>query len=108
MVLVILECPHILTNPKLIQRTSTPIQCRGPHYLCCHVGTSFYINTDLWSFVIRLGISYPELTEMQARAIFEAAICLSNHGIKVLPEIMVPLVGTPQVCLNLAFLVSSF
>lgn len=35
---------------------------------------------------------------MQARAIFEAAIFMSNHGIKVLPEIMVPLVGTPQVC----------
>ncbi|XP_020086846.1 pyruvate, phosphate dikinase 2 [Ananas comosus] len=44
----------------------------------------------------RLGISYPELTEMQARAIFEAAISMSNQGIKVLPEIMVPLVGTPQ------------
>lgn len=46
--------------------------------------------------VIRLGISYPELTEMQARAIFEAAITMSNQGIKVFPEIMVPLVGTPQ------------
>ncbi|KAM0954285.1 putative pyruvate, phosphate dikinase [Dioscorea sansibarensis] len=44
----------------------------------------------------RLGISYPELTEMQARAIFEAAISMSNQGVKVLPEIMVPLVGTPQ------------
>ncbi|KAK7387835.1 hypothetical protein VNO78_22630 [Psophocarpus tetragonolobus] len=44
----------------------------------------------------RLGISYPELTEMQARAIFQAAVSVSNHGIKVLPEIMVPLIGTPQ------------
>lgn len=44
----------------------------------------------------RLGISYPELTEMQARAIFQAAVLMSNHGIKVFPEIMVPLVGTPQ------------
>ncbi|KAG9457485.1 hypothetical protein H6P81_001993 [Aristolochia fimbriata] len=44
----------------------------------------------------RLGISYPELTEMQARAIFEAAISMKNQGVKVLPEIMVPLVGTPQ------------
>ncbi|KAE9602025.1 putative pyruvate, phosphate dikinase [Lupinus albus] len=44
----------------------------------------------------RLGISYPELTEMQARAVFQAAISVSNHGIKVLPEIMVPLIGTPQ------------
>ncbi|KAK8950737.1 hypothetical protein KSP39_PZI003999 [Platanthera zijinensis] len=44
----------------------------------------------------RLGISYPELTEMQARAIFEAAISMDRQGVKVLPEIMVPLVGTPQ------------
>ncbi|KAL8153658.1 hypothetical protein V2J09_011418 [Rumex salicifolius] len=44
----------------------------------------------------RLGISYPELTEMQARAIFEAAIRMSNHGVVVYPEIMVPLVGTPE------------
>ncbi|XP_048334157.2 pyruvate, phosphate dikinase, chloroplastic [Ziziphus jujuba] len=44
----------------------------------------------------RLGISYPELTEMQARAIFQAAVSMSNQGIKVFPEIMVPLVGTPQ------------
>lgn len=44
----------------------------------------------------RLGISYPELTEMQARAVFEAAIRMSNHGVKVFPEIMVPLVGTPE------------
>ncbi|KAL5701581.1 pyruvate, phosphate dikinase [Ranunculus cassubicifolius] len=44
----------------------------------------------------RLGISYPELTEMQARAIFQAAIIMRNQGVTVLPEIMVPLVGTPQ------------
>ncbi|KAL6910013.1 hypothetical protein ACP4OV_001271 [Aristida adscensionis] len=44
----------------------------------------------------RLGISYPELTEMQARAIFEAAITMTNQGVQVFPEIMVPLVGTPQ------------
>ncbi|KMZ56893.1 Pyruvate, phosphate dikinase [Zostera marina] len=44
----------------------------------------------------RLGISYPELTEMQARAVFEAAIATSNRGFKVVPEIMIPLVGTPQ------------
>eukprot|EP00257_Ricinus_communis_P015470 XP_015573387.1 pyruvate, phosphate dikinase, chloroplastic [Ricinus communis] len=44
----------------------------------------------------RLGISYPELTEMQARAIFQAAVSMSNQGVTVIPEIMVPLVGTPQ------------
>ncbi|CAK9875106.1 unnamed protein product [Sphagnum jensenii] len=44
----------------------------------------------------RLGIAYPELSQMQARAIFEAATAMAHQGIKVLPEIMVPLVGTPQ------------
>ena len=41
----------------------------------------------------RLGTSYPELTEMQARAIFEAAAEVLKKGIKVKPEVMVPLVG---------------
>jgi pyruvate,orthophosphate dikinase len=42
---------------------------------------------------VRLGITYPEITEMQARAIFEAAIQLKKEGLKVVPEIMIPLVG---------------
>ena len=42
----------------------------------------------------RLGIAYPEITEMQARAILEATAELTNEGVKVLPEIMIPLVGT--------------
>ncbi|MCY4404306.1 MAG: pyruvate, phosphate dikinase [Candidatus Poribacteria bacterium] len=41
----------------------------------------------------RLGIVYPEITEMQARAIFEAAVDVSKRDIKILPEIMIPLVG---------------
>ncbi|MFO0228434.1 pyruvate, phosphate dikinase [Gemmatimonas sp.] len=41
----------------------------------------------------RLGIVYPEITEMQARAIFEAAVRACRRGIEVLPEIMVPLVS---------------
>jgi pyruvate,orthophosphate dikinase len=44
----------------------------------------------------RLGISYPEVTEMQARAIFEAAVQVQAGGIDVSPEIMVPLVGFPK------------
>jgi pyruvate,orthophosphate dikinase len=44
----------------------------------------------------RLGITYPEITEMQSRAILEAASELVKKGRKVLPEIMVPLVGTPE------------
>ena len=41
----------------------------------------------------RLGIRYPEITEMQARAIFQAAAAVLKEGIKVQPEVMVPLVG---------------
>jgi pyruvate,orthophosphate dikinase len=41
----------------------------------------------------RLGISYPEITEMQSRAIFEAACQVAEEGIDVHPEVMIPLVG---------------
>jgi pyruvate,orthophosphate dikinase len=41
----------------------------------------------------RLGIMYPEITEMQSKAIFEAAANVQARGIKVLPEVMIPLVG---------------
>ncbi len=42
----------------------------------------------------RLGITYPEITEMQARAIFEAAVAVSKQGVKVYPEVMIPLTAT--------------
>ena len=42
---------------------------------------------------VRLGITYPEITEMQTRAIIEAACRLHKEGLKVVPEIMIPLVG---------------
>jgi len=42
---------------------------------------------------VRLGITYPEITEMQTRAIMEAACKLNKEGFKVVPEIMIPLVG---------------
>jgi pyruvate,orthophosphate dikinase len=42
----------------------------------------------------RLGITYPEISEMQARAIFEAACDVAGEGVMVLPEVMIPLVGT--------------
>ena len=44
----------------------------------------------------RLGITYPEITEMQTRAILEAAIELKEKNIEVIPEIMIPLIGTSQ------------
>jgi pyruvate,orthophosphate dikinase len=42
----------------------------------------------------RLGITYPEITEMQARAIFEAAVQVAKKGVKVIPEVMIPLIGS--------------
>ena len=42
----------------------------------------------------RLGITYPEIYDMQAKAIIEAAVKVSKNGVKVHPEIMIPLVGT--------------
>ncbi len=44
----------------------------------------------------RLGITFPEISEMQARAIFEAAAEVQAKGIRVRPEIMIPLVGFPR------------
>ena len=44
----------------------------------------------------RLGIVYPEISEMQSRAVFRAAISLAKRGKKVVPEIMIPLVGYHQ------------
>ena len=48
----------------------------------------------------RLGITYPEITEMQARAIFEAAVNVAKKGVKVLPEVMIPLVATVKEMAN--------
>ncbi|MBZ5722967.1 MAG: pyruvate, phosphate dikinase [Acidobacteriia bacterium] len=42
----------------------------------------------------RLGITYPEITEMQVRAIFEAAVTVAKEGVKVHPEVMIPLTAT--------------
>jgi len=44
----------------------------------------------------RLGMTFPEISEMQARAVFEAAAEVQANGIKVHPEIMIPLVGFPR------------
>jgi len=45
---------------------------------------------------VRLGITYPEITEMQTRAIIEAACRLNKEGVRIVPEIMIPLVGLPR------------
>jgi len=54
----------------------------------------------------RLGITYPEITEMQARAIFEAAVAVSKEGVKVFPEVMIPLTATLKEMANQAAIVN--
>jgi pyruvate,orthophosphate dikinase len=44
----------------------------------------------------RLGIAYPEITEMQARAIFEATAKLTEEGVDAFPEVMIPLISTAE------------
>lgn len=55
----------------------------------------------------RLGITYPEITAMQARAIIEAALNLKAKGVDARPEIMVPLVGTVAELKNQADIIRS-
>ncbi|MGA9526891.1 MAG: pyruvate, phosphate dikinase [Terriglobales bacterium] len=54
----------------------------------------------------RLGITYPEITEMQARAIFEAAVAVAKEGVKVFPEVMIPLTATLKEMANQAEIVN--
>jgi pyruvate,orthophosphate dikinase len=53
----------------------------------------------------RLGIQYPEITEMQSRAIFEAAVNVAKDGVKVIPEVMIPLTATIKEMQNQADIV---
>ncbi|MGH9511859.1 MAG: pyruvate, phosphate dikinase [Terriglobales bacterium] len=63
------------------------------------------INPMLGHRGCRLGITYPEITEMQARAIFEAAVAVSKDGVKVKPEVMIPLTATLKETANQAAIV---
>jgi pyruvate,orthophosphate dikinase len=63
------------------------------HTLLRRVEQLHEFNPMLGHRGVRLGITYPEITEMQTRAIIEAACQLAKEGIKVVPEIMIPLVG---------------
>jgi len=63
------------------------------------------VNPMLGHRGCRLGITYPEITEMQSRAIFEAALAVSKAGKKVLPEVMIPLTATLKEMQNQAAIV---
>ncbi len=63
------------------------------------------VNPMLGHRGCRLGITYPEITEMQSRAIFEAAVKVAKEGVKVKPEVMIPLTGTLKEMANQAAIV---
>jgi pyruvate, orthophosphate dikinase len=64
-----------------------------PQQLWARVQSLHEANPMLGHRGCRLGVVFPEITEMQARAIFEAAANVQKRGVKVLPEIMIPLVS---------------
>jgi pyruvate,orthophosphate dikinase len=68
-------------------------QLEAKHILLRRVEQLHEFNPMLGHRGVRLGITYPEITEMQTRAIIEAACQLAKEGLKVVPEIMIPLVG---------------
>jgi len=81
--------PHTEQQQKdLSRKTGIPVE-----KIRERVGQLREFNPMLGHRGCRLGIAYPEITEMQVRAIFEAAAKVAKKKIKVNPEIMIPLVG---------------
>jgi pyruvate,orthophosphate dikinase len=78
---------------------------KGLHTLLRRVEELHEFNPMLGHRGCRLGITYPEITEMQARAIFEAALDVAKAGKKVLPEVMIPLTATLKEMQNQAAIV---
>jgi pyruvate, orthophosphate dikinase len=78
---------------------------KGLRILLRRVEELHEVNPMLGHRGCRLGITYPEITEMQARAIFEAAVEVSKKGVKVFPEVMIPLTATVKEMANQAAVV---
>jgi pyruvate,orthophosphate dikinase len=92
--------PHADTKTKkeMSQRYGVPVgqlkKALPP--LLARVEELHEFNPMLGHRGCRLGVTYPEITEMQARAIFEAAVQVSKKGVKVIPEVMIPLIGSVE------------
>src|SRR5688500_6206963 len=78
---------------KLEAQGKTGKEVEEKHTLLRRVEQLHEFNPMLGHRGVRLGITYPEITEMQTRAIIEAACKLAKEGTRVVPEIMIPLVG---------------
>jgi pyruvate, orthophosphate dikinase len=84
--------PHTADEMKLLAKTVG----LKPKDVAARIESLREANPMLGHRGCRLGIAYPEITEMQARAIFEAAAHVRQQGIEVLPEVMIPLVSDVQ------------
>jgi pyruvate,orthophosphate dikinase len=84
--------PHGMAEIKDLARKLK----QNPDKLRSRVEAHHEANPMLGHRGCRLGISYPDITWMQAQAIFEAAVNVQGEGVTVCPEIMVPLVGTAE------------
>ncbi|MFQ6082170.1 MAG: pyruvate, phosphate dikinase [Candidatus Aminicenantia bacterium] len=82
-----------ITTLKLKDREKNRKKIEQLEKLLHRVEALFEFNPMLGHRGCRLGITYPEITELQVKAIFEAACKLAQEGEKVVPEIMIPLVG---------------
>ena len=81
--------PHTEEETRALARK---LKVKGKH-LWASVQMLHEANPMLGHRGCRLGVVFPEITEMQTRAIFEAAARVQKKGVKVLPEIMIPLVS---------------
>ena len=83
---------------EMAERYSTDVKSLKTHLpeLLERVEELHEFNPMLGHRGCRLGITYPEITEMQARAIFEAAAQVHKKGVKVIPEVMIPLIGSAK------------
>src|SRR5579872_1123947 len=96
----IARLPHadLKTKKEMSQRYNMPVGQLKKELpiLLARVEELHEFNPMLGHRGCRLGITYPEITEMQARAIFEAAVQVSRKGVKVIPEVMIPRIGSVQ------------
>ena len=83
----------ITLNNEQIESLASELDVK-PQKIKDRIKTLHELNPMLGHRGCRLGIAYPEITEMQARAIFEATASLVKEGIKAMPEVMIPLVGS--------------
>ncbi|MSV29045.1 MAG: pyruvate, phosphate dikinase [Bryobacterales bacterium] len=91
------KLPHadIKTKKEMSERYRIPVPALKKELpeLLHRVEELHEFNPMLGHRGCRLGVTYPEITEMQARAIFEAAVQVAKKGVKVIPEVMIPLIG---------------